>query len=68
MQNADRLVKFKGTHPKVIQDRITATNWTFDEDLTKKTPKMSFRRRLLQKIEDLTGIRLFEYRNYKIVK
>jgi hypothetical protein len=68
MQNADRLVKFKGTHPKVIQDRITATNWTFDEDLTKKTPKMSFRRRFLQKIEDLTGIRLFEYRNYKIVK
>lgn len=68
MRNADRLVKFKGTHPKVIQDRITATNWTFDEDLTKKTPKMNLKRRILQKIEDLTGIRMFEYRNYKIIK
>lgn len=68
MRNADRLVKFEGSHPKVIQDRITATNWTFDEDLTKKTPKMNLKRRILQKIEDLTGIRMFEYRNYKIVK
>nr|WP_199080353.1 glycosyltransferase family 2 protein [Pedobacter sp. ASV19] len=68
MHNADRLVKFKETHPAVIQDRIKATNWTFDQDITKMTPKMTFRRRVLQKIEDLTGIRLFEYRNYKIVK
>lgn len=68
MRNADRLVKFKETHPAVIQDRIKATNWSFDQDITKMTPKMNFRRRALQKIEDLTGIRLFEYRNYKIVK
>lgn len=68
MRNADRLVKFEGTHPEVIQNRITATNWTFDEDLTKRTPKMNLKRRILQKIEDLTGIRLFEYRNYKIIK
>lgn len=67
-RNADRLIKFNGTHPKVIQDRITATNWTFSEDITKSIPKMNLKRRLLQKIEDLTGIRLFEYRNYKIVK
>lgn len=68
MRNADRLVKFEGSHPEVIQNRIAATNWTFDEDLTKRTPKMNLKRRILQKIEDLTGIRLFEYRNYKIVK
>ncbi|TCC97569.1 glycosyltransferase family protein [Pedobacter hiemivivus] len=68
MRNADRLVRFEGTHPKVIQNRIAATNWTFDEDLTKRTPKMSLKRRILQKIEDLTGVRLFEYRNYKIIK
>ena len=68
MRNADRLIRFEGTHPKVIQDRIAATNWTFDEDLTKKTPKMNIKRRILQKIEDITGIRLFEYRNYKIVR
>jgi hypothetical protein len=68
LRNADRLVKFTETHPAVIAPRIAATNWKFDEDITKLTPKMDFRRRTLQKIEDLTGIRLFEYRNYKIVK
>jgi hypothetical protein len=68
MHNADRLVHFKGTHPKVMATRIAAANWKFDKDLTKETPKMTFRRKLLQKIEDWTGLRLFEYRNYKIVK
>lgn len=68
MRNADRLVHFKDSHPKVMQTRIQAANWKFDKDLTKETPKMNFRRRVLQKIEDLTGCRLFEYRNYKIVK
>jgi hypothetical protein len=68
MHNADRLVHFKGSHPKVMQSRVAAANWKFDKDLTKETPKMSFRRKVLQKIEDLTGLRLFEYRNYKIVK
>lgn len=68
MRNADRLVKFKETHPAVIENRIKATNWTFDQDITKMTPKMNLRRTLLQKFEDWTGRRLFEYRNYKIVK
>ena len=68
MHNADRLVHFKGSHPKVLQNRIKAVNWKFEQDLTRQAPKMNFRRRLLQKIEDLTGLRLFEYRNYKIVK
>lgn len=68
MRNADRLVKFSDSHPAVISKRIAATNWKFEDDLTKKTNKMSLRRRILQQIEDLTGIRLFEYRNYKIVK
>jgi hypothetical protein len=29
---------------------------------------MTFRRKLLQKIEDLTGWRVSEYRNYTIIK
>jgi len=68
MRNADRLVHFKGTHPSVMQPRIFNANWKFDQDLTKQVPKMNFRRKLLQKIEDWTGARLFEYRNYKIIK
>ncbi|TDG37142.1 glycosyltransferase family 2 protein [Pedobacter changchengzhani] len=68
MHNADRLIHFEGSHPKVMRDRIASANWKFDKDLTKETPKMNLRRKILQKIEDLTGIRMFEYRNYKIVK
>jgi len=67
-KNADRLVHFTGDHPKVMQKRIAATNWKLNIDLKQLHRKMTLRRRLLQKIEDLTGWRVSEYRNYKIVK
>jgi hypothetical protein len=67
-KNADRLVHFTGTHPAVMQKRIAATNWNLNIDLKALHKKMNFRRRALQKIEDLTGWRVSEYRNYKIVK
>jgi hypothetical protein len=63
--NADRLVKFTESHPKVIQGRIQAMNWTFKFDPEKLTNSMNLRRRLLQKLEDWTGWRLGEYKNYK---
>ena len=68
MRNADRLVRFKDAHPQVANKRIEALNWKFKDDLTLRSNKMNFRRKVFQKIEDLTNIRLFEYRNYKIVK
>jgi hypothetical protein len=67
-KNADRLIHFNGDHPKVMQKRIAATNWKLNIDLKQLHRKMTLRRRLLQKIEDLTGWRVSEYRNYKIVK
>lgn len=64
--NADRLVKFTGTHPRVMQKRVDLTGWNID--ISKAQPKkMNLRRKLLQKIEDLTGWRIGEYRNYVIV-
>ncbi|CAM3904335.1 glycosyltransferase family 2 protein [Mucilaginibacter galii] len=66
--NADRMLPFEGTHPAVMQKRVAAQNWKLQVDLVKLKKKMSLRRRILQKIEDLTGWRLSEYRNYKIVK
>jgi hypothetical protein len=64
--NADRLVKFTGTHPLVMQKRIQTTGWKLD--LTKSLkPGNDLRRKLLQKIEDWTGWRIGEYKNYKIV-
>ena len=67
-KNADRLIRFTGTHPQVMKKRIEATNWNLDIDLKKLHKKMTFRRKALQKIEDITGWRVSEYRNYKIVK
>lgn len=67
-KNPDRLVHFTSTHPVVMQKRLAATSWSLDIDLKELDKKMSFRRKLLQKIEDLTGWRVSEYRNYKIIK
>jgi hypothetical protein len=66
-KNADRLIPFTDTHPAVMQKRINATNWKLDIDLDKLHKKMTFRRWLLQKVEDLTGWRISEYRNYKLL-
>ncbi|WP_395803452.1 glycosyltransferase family 2 protein [Daejeonella sp.] len=65
--NADRLIKFTGSHPSVMQKRIEHSNWTFQVDPTLLKKKMSLRRRILQRIEDLFGWRIGEYKNYKIV-
>jgi hypothetical protein len=64
--NADRLVKFTGTHPKVMQKRVDSTGWNIDIKET-ANKKMDFRRRVLQVLEDLTGWRIGEYKNYTIV-
>ena len=65
--NADRLLHFTGTHPAVMQKRIAALNWKFSFDPIQIQNKMSLRRRVLQKLEDLTGWRVGEYKNYKVI-
>jgi hypothetical protein len=67
-KNPDRLIHFTGTHPAVMQSRIAATNWNLNIDLKALNKKMTFRRKALQKIEDWTGWRVSEYRNYKLIK
>lgn len=67
-KNADRLLPFTGTHPAVMQRRIAAQNWKLEIDPAAIRKHLSLRRRLLQKIEDWTGWRISEYRNYRIVK
>jgi hypothetical protein len=64
--NADRLVKFADTHPAVMQKRVSAANWVLNFGKMRRNRK--FRRRVLQKIEDLTGWRIGEYKNYNIIK
>jgi len=62
----DSLALFKGTHPEVMQERINKKNWKFSFDPTKRN--LSLRVRILEVIENLTGWRIGEYRNYKILK
>lgn len=59
----DSLRKFEGTHPNVMKERIKKMNWEFTFDPTKK--KMSVKNRVLKTIEDISGWRVGEYRNYK---
>jgi hypothetical protein len=66
-ENAERLTRFQGTHPQTMRARIDAQNWPFHFDPKQLRKKMSFRRKVLQKIEDLTGIRIGEYKNYRIL-
>jgi hypothetical protein len=62
--NADRLLKFEDTLPKVYQNRKEKMNWPFSLDPTKSSKKQKLRRRFLAWVEDKSGVRLFEYKNY----
>lgn len=64
--NINSLTLFNGTHPKVMQERINRMDWDFEHDLRKK--KFDLKDYFLYKFEKWTGKRLFEYRNYKIIK
>lgn len=62
----DALARFTGTHPQVMHNRISRLNWPVEVDL--KKVNMNLRYRFLYWFEKLTGIRPFEYRNYRLLK
>jgi hypothetical protein len=62
----DALAKFEGTHPRVMKERIERLNWHVEVDLNRL--KMKPKYRLLHFIEKKIGLRLFEYRNYRVLK
>lgn len=64
-EDIDSLERFRGTHPGVMQRRIQEQNWTVELDLSKK--KFSAKDRLLYWFEKKTGIRLFDFKNYRII-
>lgn len=66
--NADKIVHFTESAPAVMQQRINKVNWKFDFDPTKQDINKSLKRKVLQWIENKTGLRLFEYKNYRIVR
>jgi hypothetical protein len=63
--HTDSVAWFNETHPQVLQERIKKMNWKFDIDPTQK--KFSLKFRFLHWIEEKTGWRIGEYRNYTII-
>ena len=62
----DSLQRFQGTHPAVMQARIASMNWQFSFDPTQR--KLTRKERWSRGFERLTGKRLGEYKNYKLLK
>ncbi|MBN3034036.1 MAG: hypothetical protein JW861_00470 [Bacteroidales bacterium] len=61
----DSLRPFAGTHPLVMQERISRKNWKFNFDPSRKN--MSRKSRILGFIEKQTGWRIGEYRNFRLI-
>lgn len=61
----DALAKFEGSHPAVMNERIKRLNWELEVDVKRVNMKLKYR--LLYTIEKRFGVRLFEYRNYKLL-
>jgi hypothetical protein len=61
----DSLSLFTDTHPTVMMKRINRLNWKFNYDISRKNLKT--KEKLKRFIKKLTGIRIGEYQNYKII-
>ncbi len=62
----DSLVPFKEEHPGVMQKRIADQDWEFHYNAS--SIKLSFKNRVKQVIEKVSGVQLGEYRNYRLIK
>jgi hypothetical protein len=63
--NIDLLENYQGTHPSVMKERIASAGWRFDYD--KKIVKRSLKYRVLYFVEKMTGWRIGENRNYRVI-
>jgi len=59
------LKKFEGTHPAVMQNRITEKNWKFDHDIS--VDNSSLKEKAKKWLKKYLGIDT-SYKNYKVVK
>ncbi len=61
----DSLELFSGSHPTVMKERIEKSSIQFNPKIQKI--KKGFKRSFLDLIEKLTGYRIGEYKNYRII-
>jgi hypothetical protein len=61
----DSLSLFKESHPKVMIERILKKNWKFEYNI--KIKNLGFKKTILHFIEKISGWRVGENKNYKII-
>ena len=61
----DSIQFFQDSHPMVMKELINNVNW--DVELDTKKVKFSRKQKILHFIENKTGKRFFEYKNYRII-
>jgi len=59
----DSLTLFKGSHPQVMNNRVSSMNWSFEHNIREK--KLSLKNLVMHWVEKITGKRFFEYKNYR---
>jgi hypothetical protein len=64
----DSLKPFTGEHPAVMRNTAANQDWEFEYDRSKNNAHITIAHRILNILEKLTGYRLGEYKNYKIIK
>jgi hypothetical protein len=64
--NVDRVTRFTGEHPALMQEKVQAQDWVYTYNPQKAVWKT--KDRIMQPVEDLLGFKIGEYRNYKILK
>jgi hypothetical protein len=64
-ERIDALEKYKGSHPQVMQNRISNASWEFDYDISFN--RIPLKEKLKNTLEKVTGKRPFDYKNYKII-
>lgn len=62
----DRLDYFDKPHPAYMKEVIAAKDWEFTYDPSRSN--MSFKDRMMYLLNRLTGKRLFEFENYKLIR
>ena len=62
----DSIKKFEDSHPAVMKKRLEEKNWDVELDISQK--HMSLKKKFLYWFENKTGIRPFDYTNYKLIR
>jgi len=63
----DELSLFNDSHPEIMLDRVAKQDWDFDYNAQNKKKNIRYKHRILNKIENLTGYRIGEYKNFKLI-